>query len=197
MLRAFIDNEPAIKRLLSRYFHRRQDIDDIAQETFLRAFAAEADQDILAPRAFLFRVARNLALNERARMSHSTTDYLEDFQNLGPLSFKADVSSEDAVIGRQKLMAFAEAISSLPPQCRRVFLLRKIHGVPQKEIAAELGVSVGTVEKHIALGLVRCRDYLRARGHEVAGAPAPGASVAQFPGPAVLAARRRGRSDRG
>jgi len=58
-----LENERGIKRFLSRFFPRAQDVDDLAQETFLRAFAAEAERDVLSPRAFLYRIAKNLALN--------------------------------------------------------------------------------------------------------------------------------------
>jgi RNA polymerase sigma-70 factor (ECF subfamily) len=67
---------------------------------------------------------------------------------------------------------FAEAISALPPQCRRVFLLRKVQGLSQKDVAQRLGLSVSTVEKHLATGLVKCSEYLKLRGYEVGSGPA-------------------------
>ncbi len=45
-----------------------------------------------------------------------------------------------------------------PTQCRRVFVLKKIYGLSQEEIAAELGIAQSTVEKHIAKGLLLCRE---------------------------------------
>ena len=45
LLRTFLENERGIKRFLSRFLRRPQDIDDLTQETFLRAFAAEALRD--------------------------------------------------------------------------------------------------------------------------------------------------------
>ena len=167
ILRAFLENEQSIKRLLSRFLARRQDVDDIAQETFLRAFAAEASQDVIAPKAFLYRIARNLALNEISRLSNSATDYIEDSADPDVVGISEQVSGEDYVYGRQKMAMFAEAISSLPAQCRHVFLLRKVHGLSQKEVAERLGISVSTVEKHVATGLLKTSEYLRRRGHDV------------------------------
>ncbi len=167
ILRAFLENERGLKRFLSRFFSRAQDVDDIAQETFLRAFAAEADRDVLTPRAFLYRIARNLALNERAKLSNTTTGSMEDYPDPSVLGAGDQVSSEDLIEGRQKMAIFAEAVSSLPPQCRRVFMLRKVHGLSQKDVAQRLGITASTVEKHVAMGLLKCSDYLRVRGYEV------------------------------
>jgi RNA polymerase sigma-70 factor (ECF subfamily) len=183
MLRAFLENERGIKRFLSRFFSRAQDVDDLAQETFLRAFAAEAERDVLSPRAFLYRIAKNLALNERDRLSNRTTRYMEDFPDPTVLGTRGQVSGEDVVEGRQKMAMFAEAVSALPPQCRRVFLLRKVHGLSQRDVAQRLGLSVSTVEKHVALGLLKCSEYLKARGYEVGTGGISGAGAKSVPDP--------------
>ena len=63
ILRAFLENERGLKRYLSRFFSRSQDVDDLTQETFLRAFA-DGGAGVHNPRAFLYRIARNLARKE-------------------------------------------------------------------------------------------------------------------------------------
>ncbi|MGH8200295.1 MAG: RNA polymerase sigma factor [Steroidobacteraceae bacterium] len=55
-------------------------------------------------------------------------------------------------------------MDSLPPLCRRVFVLRKVYQLSHAEIAQVLGVSHSTIEKHVAKGLLRCRDQLRSAG---------------------------------
>lgn len=57
----------------------------------------------------------------------------------------------------------AEAMRSLPVRCREVLILRKIHGLAQKEIAQRLGISENTVESLVSRGLRRCASYLRPR----------------------------------
>jgi len=52
-------------------------------------------------------------------------------------------------------------VSELPIQCRRVFVLRKVYGYSQAEIAQELGISVSTVESHIATGMHRVRQWMK------------------------------------
>jgi len=55
-------------------------------------------------------------------------------------------------------------VDRLPPLCRRVFVLRKVFKLSHAEISEVLGVSHSTIEKHVAKGLVRCRDHLRELG---------------------------------
>ncbi len=173
ILRAFLENERGLKRYLSRFFSRSQDVDDLTQETFLRAFA-DGGAGVHNPRAFLYRIARNLALNERDRMANKTTVFMEDSPDPAVLGAGDQVSVEETVEGRRKMTIFAEAISALPPQCRQVFILRKIHGLSQKEVALRLGISVSTVEKHLAAGLLKCSEHLRRHGYEVGGRTAAG-----------------------
>jgi RNA polymerase sigma-70 factor (ECF subfamily) len=164
ILEAYLENEAALKRFLRRFVKSREAADDLAQEAFLRAFAAESGQEIVSPKAFLFKVARNLALNEIAKQSSMTTEPLGDFEGQDVLQDSNQVAVDDAVDGRERIRVLARAIAALPPQCAKVFILRKMQGLSQKEIAARLNISVRTVENHVALGLVRCKAFMRAHG---------------------------------
>jgi RNA polymerase sigma factor (sigma-70 family) len=162
----FLEHQSSLKRFIARYFSRPQDIEDVAQEAYLRAFGAvKAGEDVRSPKAYLFRIAKNVALNELARKSRLLTDYIED-------SAVQDVidkgsSAEDQAMGQEKLAMFCGAVASLPGQCRRAFLMRKVYGLSHKEISEQLGISISTVEKHVASGLLRCSAYLREGGYPV------------------------------
>jgi RNA polymerase sigma factor (sigma-70 family) len=169
VLKTYLENETAIKRYLRRFLARSEDIDDLAQETFIRAFSAEAVETVRFPKALLFKIARNLALNEHAKLANATTDALEDFPDPAVLEDVNQKRIDDQVDARRQIRALAEAVASLPPQCSRAFVLRKIHGLSYKEIAVNLEISVSTAEKHVALGLLRCGETLRRQGYEVAG----------------------------
>jgi RNA polymerase sigma-70 factor (ECF subfamily) len=166
ILETYLENEAALKRFLRRFIKSREGADDLAQEAFLRAFAAESQRLIVSPKAFLFKVARNLALNELARQSSATTEPLGDFEGQEVLPDSSQVAVDVAVDDRERIRVLARAIAALPPQCAKVFILRKMQGLSQKEIAARLDISVRTVENHVALGLVRCKAYMRAHGCE-------------------------------
>lgn len=162
----FLEHQSSLKRFIARFFSRPQDVEDVVQEAYLRAFGAvKAGEDVRSPKAFLFRIAKNVALNELATKSRRLTDYIED-------STAQDVidkgsSAEDQAMGQQKLAMFCGAVASLPEQSRRAFLMRKVYGLSHKEISERLGISISTVEKHVASGLLRCSAYLREGGYPV------------------------------
>jgi RNA polymerase sigma-70 factor (ECF subfamily) len=164
ILEAYIENEIALKRYLRRFIKSREAADDLAQEAFLRAFAAESRRVIEAPKPFLFKVAKNLALNELARQSSMAIEPLGDFEGQEVLEDSSQASGDDVVDSRERVRLLARAIAALPPQCAKVFILRKMQGLSQKEIAVRLNISVRTVENHVALGLSRCRAYMRIHG---------------------------------
>ena len=157
---AFLQNESALKRFLRRFLYKQEDIDEISQETFLRAYKATKGRQIDSPKAYIFQVARSLAYTELSRKTRRLTDYLEDA--LEDTAGTTD-ALEDEVAAQQKVSFFFDAIAELPPQCRRVFLMRKVQGMPHKAIAQTLGIGASAVEKHIAIGTERCKRYIENR----------------------------------
>jgi DNA-directed RNA polymerase specialized sigma24 family protein len=61
---AFVVNGSYLKAFLSRFMHRKQDIEDIAQEAYIRALKVEQNGGINNPKTLLFTIAKNIALNE-------------------------------------------------------------------------------------------------------------------------------------
>ncbi|MDC1513891.1 MAG: RNA polymerase sigma factor [Porticoccaceae bacterium] len=157
---AFLQNESILKRFLRRFLYKQEDIDEISQETFLRAYKATQGREIDSPKAYLFQVARSLAYSELSRKTRKLTDYLED-----ALEDQAGTTDllEDEYAAQQKVRLFFDAIAELPPQCRRVFLMRKVQGMPHKAISQSLGIGPSAVEKHIAIGTERCKRYIENR----------------------------------
>lgn len=161
---AFLENSGSLKRFLSRFLVERQDIEDVVQEAYLRAYCAQGERRIEQPKAFLFRIAKNLALNELNRKTRQITDYVADFDL--PVVIDSEITLEDELEAHQHLGLFCEAIATLPEQRRRVFLLRKVHGFSHKEIAKRMNLSVSSVEKHLLKGTLVCRAYVREREEE-------------------------------
>ena len=158
----FLKYRSSLMRYISRFIHQPQDIEDIVHETFLRTYAAEISTQIQSPRAFLFKTAKNLALKHLDKCSVRLTDYVGD---LDALEVSMDeLSTEARVESQERFIAFCRAVRTLPLQCRRAFILRKVYGLTHKEVAEQLDISVSTVEKHLAQGIIRCNQYMRSRG---------------------------------
>jgi RNA polymerase sigma-70 factor (ECF subfamily) len=156
LLAAYQSVESSLRQYLLRFVVREQDVEDIVQETFLRAYHAGQSREIRSPRSFLFRVARNIALSELARKSSRLMVYMGDLRDLDVIDDRPTADQE--VDMQRKLEALGAIIGALPPQCRRVLVMRKIFGFSHNEIARRLDISVRTVEKHLARGLQRCQD---------------------------------------
>lgn len=109
-------------------------------------------------RAFLFRAARNAALNlQRAECKRAELDTL-----ITPLlDEKDDRSPEIIAESAEDLAKVSQALQSLPVMTRKIFILYRLHGARQQDIAEQLGVSVSTVEKHVRKALSHCYTSLR------------------------------------
>jgi len=166
---AFLENRNFLKRFLARFFPDSQDIEDVAQETFLRAYVAEQQKEIEQPKAFLFRIAKNLALTKLTKKSEMITDYIEECGASVVIEYGAAADSE--VEAQESLGLYCDAVAALPEKCRQVFLLRKVHGLAHKEIAERMSLSVSSVEKYLLKGILECKVFVeehegRAPGRE-------------------------------
>ncbi len=156
---AFLENDVFLKRFLARYFSDRQDIEDVAQEAYLRAYVAEQQKEIEQPKAFLFRIAKNLAFTQLTKKSKKITDYIEECGALVEIETEAAADSE--VEALESLGLYCEAVAALPEKCRQAFLLRKVHGLAHKEIAARMSLSVSSVEKYLLRGILECKTFVQ------------------------------------
>ena len=159
--KAFLTNSASLQAFLRRFLHRQQDIEDVAQEAYLKAYTAEKNKDIEHPKAFLFTIAKNIAINELRKKTVQITDYIEECKSL-PTQIST-TNLEHELEAQQSLGLYCGAVAALPERCRRVYLLRRVHGLRQQEIATSLGISLRMVEKHLQKGTLECRAFIRAR----------------------------------
>lgn len=159
VLKVFEEQQMPLKAFISRLIRKPQDIDDIAQETFVRAFLAEQKGTIQHPKAYIYRIARNLVFEILTKKSTKLTSYIEDSCNNALLQSTEDI--EGTAIVMEKFDRVKVAIAQMPPQCQRVFIMHKVYGFKYKEISQQLGISVSTVEKHIMTGLKKCRQSVK------------------------------------
>jgi RNA polymerase sigma-70 factor (ECF subfamily) len=156
---AFIENSVFIKSFLRRFLNSQHDIEDVAQQAYLKAYSAEQKKSIEHPKSYLFTIAKNIAINELTKKSNRVTEYLEECDN--SVSIAPSPTLESEIEAEQSLGIYCEAVAALPEACRRIFLLRKVHGLKQTEIADTLGVSLRNVEMHLQKGTLKCREFVR------------------------------------
>lgn len=152
----------SLKAYLRSSFPTVRDVDDLVQESYLRIWKARAAQPILSAKAFLFTVARRLALDVLRHDRRSPVDSSGDLADLDVFNREQVVT--EIVTRNEKIQLLIGAIDSLPASCREIVILRKLKFVPQKEVAAKLGISEKGVENQLARGLARCRAHLQRRG---------------------------------
>lgn len=138
-----------------------KEIEDIVQETYVRVCQIERKDKIREPRALLFKTAHNLALDHVKRAESRLAVSVEetDISGFGEAESLAD-ETFDQVASNEEFSQFCEAVRQLPMQCRRAFVLKKVYGYSQREIAREMNLSESTVEKHIAQGIKRCTYFM-------------------------------------
>ena len=164
LIHAYMALRGQIARLVMRIVPPNE-VEDIVQETYVRICGVDDKEVIRKPRSYLFRTARNLALDHIKR-SESRLTAGADIDGL-PLEDLLAPSELDPtyaqVASDEEFALFCEAVRSLPRQCRRAFVLKKVYGYTLKEIMAEMDLGRPTVETHIINGTKRCVRYMRNR----------------------------------
>jgi len=146
-----LPHEASVRAWLKRWTGRAQDIDDVIQEAYSRLAALDSVAHIGSGRAYLFQTTRNIVL-EHARRSKIVR--IDNMTDLSDLSIVDETPPLDRIVGgARELQRVEQLIDQLPFKCRRVFVLRRVHGVSQREIAKDLGISESAVEKQAARGL--------------------------------------------
>jgi RNA polymerase sigma factor (sigma-70 family) len=134
------------------------DVDDLVQEAYSRLWLVDFAR-IGNGRSYLYTVIRNLVVEQARRARIVPMERMGEIESLRIPS--EEPGPERSVNARQELERLARIVDALPEQCRRAFQLQKFGGLSQREIAQEMNISEKTVEKHLAMALVRVLDALR------------------------------------
>ena len=147
-----------LTRYLKGLLARREDAEDVAQETYVRLLGAGGlERSDVRVRAYMFKVATNLAYDrfrERRVRKHDSDAVLESVPDPAP-------SIERIVTMEQSVAIVKRTLLELPPRCREVFLLRVTAEQSYEDIAERLGVSKRTVEREMQHALDLCQRRLQ------------------------------------
>ena len=151
-------HERELRAYLRGRFPSLTDVDDLVQETYARLLRAREGGHQALSRAYLFVVARNVALDLIRREKVILVERLGEMESLSVVEERPDAA--ETVSREQELALLQEAMRALPPRCRTILTLRRIEGLSHRSIAERLGIAEGTVNAQLAIGLMRCRQYL-------------------------------------
>lgn len=159
-----VPHEADLRVRLRRMAVPEEEIGDVVQEAYLRLAKLDSVAQIRNARGYFFATAQNVLLDRIRRQRIVRIDSLSEMEALTLVDDTPD--QERRTSARQELERVRQLIEALPDRCRQIFELRRIEGVPQREIAERLGLPEHTIEQQASRGL---KLILKALAGEEAG----------------------------
>ncbi|MFT3790393.1 MAG: sigma-70 family RNA polymerase sigma factor [Rudaea sp.] len=160
------EQREALVHFLRAHAHSEEDAQDVAQESLSRLVRYKDTQPAESWKTLLYRIAVNVA-HDRSRWDrrrhateHAPLDEIE-FSMPSP-----DPPHEDMVSRQQELARIGAVIRRLPPRCQEVYLLSRVEGMKNAEIAKHCGISLKAVEAHMTKAMAIVRQALGNRNRE-------------------------------
>lgn len=154
--------EPHLKSLkgyLMRSYPFVPDLDDVIQESVMKVLVVAETKSLQNPRAFLFRVARNRAIDAGRRLGASPyidVTFEQAAQVADPARTAVDQLEESIAV-----QIVQRALALLPPRQALMLRLRRIEGLSYREIALQTGVKEATVDQQCYQGMKRLTAMIR------------------------------------
>lgn len=156
-------DQKALELLFSIYFPRLNDFarnvikddeisQDIVQEVFVKIWEKGADIESINIEAFLFRLVRNRCIDYIKHLK-VINNQMHDIQISSKYEelYRIDfIGNEPYMLIEKELKTKIEkTIHDLPDRCREVFILSRLNGLKNREIAKKLDISIKNVERHL------------------------------------------------
>jgi RNA polymerase sigma-70 factor (ECF subfamily) len=145
-----------VRAALMRRGRSAHDADDLEQEAWIRLACYEREETVDKPEAFLMRAALNLSIDAHRAQVHRGEEVMLDEAIL----VDASPSPEAVVLGRQRLARLSACVGRLSEKTRVIFLAHRIDGMSYQQIASTHGLSVSSVEKHIAKATLQVTGWM-------------------------------------
>jgi RNA polymerase sigma factor (sigma-70 family) len=154
-------HQAALLSLAVRLTNDAEVAKDILHDVYAELLTGEGWRVAINPRAFVMRIVYCRSVDWVNRQKIVPIQNLPKFDAL----MVADKGPDAFVVlsDKEELETVMAVIRRLPKQCRRVLTMRRIEEMSPKIIAARLGISIWTVEKHLAKGLTFLAENLRDR----------------------------------
>ncbi|WP_041365578.1 RNA polymerase sigma factor [Methylomonas methanica] len=155
---AFIHHQLELRQFLHRKVNCRETAADLLQDTYVRIAQLEPGDEIINHRAFLYRVAGNLAF-DYLRRQHRWAQW-EDAEELTEDCLCLQPQPDAVLAGREKLRRFHRSLLALPSQQRRMFVRCRIEGQSYRQVADQERVTPRRVERVVRQTLKSLKPLL-------------------------------------
>ena len=159
-------HEAQLLAYLTQMLGRPEVAREVAQDAFEQVHRMYRPEQVMFPRAMLFKVATNFALMHlrRRRLESAMITGSAGMEEVADHRLGPDRQAMADQIGQH----LTSVIKELRPNLRSVFVMAHVQGKARKEIAAALGISEKRVDKRMTKALKACRDRLSSRGIDLA-----------------------------
>jgi RNA polymerase sigma factor (sigma-70 family) len=160
----FIAHRPLLKRAAWRWMGDRDLADDVVQEAYMKLMQSTPPPAVQQPVAYCMRVVKHLCIDHlrRRQTERQWMGEEDEGQDLEAVTG----TPEHQAIGRQLLQCVDRCLSGLPARTRQAFVLHRVHGHTQQEVAQRLDVSttlVNAMVQDAVRALTRCPELGRSR----------------------------------
>lgn len=159
LTRLLLTERPSLMRLAQRIVGNAPAAEDVTQSLWFRVQRVEDDPPILNKRAYLFKLATNLAA-DRVRADGRYRDLIETTDEPAELAPAQTVAADQLLIDRERFDRLMRAVDELTPRAREIFILRKIDELPMEEVARRVGLSRSMVTRYLQQALRHCMARL-------------------------------------
>jgi RNA polymerase sigma factor (sigma-70 family) len=165
LVAAFFEKRESLLLFLAARTRCMATAEDLVQDLYLKLATVDAEADVRAPVALLYRMASNLMI-DHVRSSQRTSRRnaqwrIEGGTVVGGEDVVSEPAADEVVIGKERVRQLAAAVADLPPQMGRAFRLHKLEGMSQAQTAQAMGVSVKMIEQHIQAAIRHLSQRLR------------------------------------
>lgn len=162
----YITHYSRMKRFAQEYVIREEDAENIVQDIFMELWekreSIDSHTNIFS---FLFTTVKNRCIDflRRSILKDKIKDTIQNEHNYELQAKLYSLESfEENIFSNSEIEDVLEnAINSLPERCREIFILNKIEGIKQRQIAKDLNISIHTVESQMSIANKRLRELLK------------------------------------